>query len=153
MTKFDLLLQDPFAYLEDEHKKVSALFEKLADTTERAEVTREEEFNRLNTMLSLHAEVEEKILYPALEDFKITHEITLEAFEEHHVIKLLLKELAAMSKGSEEWKAKLTVLQENVDHHVKEEENDMFKKARKALDEEQTMVLGEEMATYLQKHE
>ncbi len=142
---------DPFAHLEAEHRQVEGYFANLSDTTERAEVTRKEEFDKLNEALSLHAEMEEKILYPALEELKTTHEIALEAFEEHHVAKMLLKELAAMPKDTEEWKAKLTVLEENIKHHVKEEEGDMFIKGRKALKEEQQQAMAEAMTDFLEK--
>jgi hypothetical protein len=129
MNAFDILKED--------HKKVSAIFEKLEPTTERAVKTREELFARLKTELDIHTRVEEKALYPVLEQIEKTHDITLEAIEEHRVVKHLLGELDNMAKDSEQWMAKLTVLKENVEHHVEEEESDMFKKAQSALSKEQ----------------
>ena len=137
MNAFELLKQD--------HKKVSGIFEKLEPTTERAEKTREELFTQLKQELDVHAAIEEQIFYPAIKDADATHEITLEAFEEHAVIKQLLSELEADPKDTEEWKAKLTVLKENVEHHVEEEETEMFPKARKVLSEEQVEQLGTRM--------
>jgi iron-sulfur cluster repair protein YtfE (RIC family) len=137
MNAFELLKQD--------HKKVSGIFEKLEPTTERAEKTREELFTQLKQELDVHAAIEEQIFYPAIKDADATHEITLEAFEEHAVIKQLLAELEADPKDTEEWKAKLTVLKENVEHHVEEEETEMFPKARKVLSEEQVEQLGTRM--------
>ncbi|MGB9179336.1 MAG: hemerythrin domain-containing protein [Pyrinomonadaceae bacterium] len=131
--------------LKEDHKKVSGIFEKLDETTERGVKTREELFTQLKTNLDIHAEIEEQIFYPAIKDADQTHEITLEAFEEHHVIKMLLQELDSMPKDSEEWAAKLTVLKENVEHHVEEEEGDMFPKAKKVLSEEQIEQLGSRM--------
>lgn len=137
MNAYDLLKED--------HKKVAGIFEKLEPTTERALKTREELFNKLHEELEVHAAVEEQILYPVLKEAAETRDITFEAFEEHHVIKELLKELSTSPKDSEEWTAKLTVLKENVEHHVEEEEHEMFKKARKVLTNEQAEELGARM--------
>jgi len=134
MNAYDLLKED--------HKKVAAIFEKLEPTTERALITREELFNKLNAELEVHAAVEEQIFYPVLKEAAETRDITFEAFEEHGVIKELLKELSATPKDTEVWTAKLTVLKENVEHHVGEEEGEMFKKARKVLSEKQADELG-----------
>lgn len=136
---------DAFELLKTDHKKVSGIFEKLEPTTERAIKTREELFTQLKQELDVHAEIEETIFYPAIKDADETHEITLEAYEEHAVIKRLLKELAAEPKDTEEWAAKLTVLKENVEHHVEEEEDEMFPKAKKVLGDERSEQLGTEM--------
>lgn len=133
---------DAFELLKQDHKKVSGIFEKLDATTERGVKTREELFTQLKTELDIHAQIEEQILYPVLKEVKETHEITLEAFEEHAVVKQLLAELDALSKDDETWGAKLTVLKENVEHHVEEEEGEMFKDARKVLGKEQIDELG-----------
>lgn len=137
MNAYDLLKED--------HKKVAGIFEKLEPTTERALKTREELFTKLHDELEVHAAVEEQIFYPVLKEAAETRDITFEAFEEHHVIKALLKELSTSPKDSEEWTAKLTVLKENVEHHVEEEEGEMFKKARKILTNEQAEELGARM--------
>ena len=128
---------DIFELLKQDHEKVAGIFEQLEPTTERAEKTREELFARLKAELDLHAYLEETILYPALKEVEETRDITFEAVEEHRVVKLFLKELDEMPKTSEQWTAKMTVLKENVEHHVEEEEGDMFKKARAALSREQ----------------
>ena len=125
---------DAFDLLKADHEKVADLFAKLEETTERAEKTREELFGRLKDELDAHAHAEETLLYPVLEAAEATREITLEAVEEHALVKQLLAELDAMGKGSEEWTAKLTVLQEQVEHHVEEEEGEMFPDAKKVLD-------------------
>ncbi len=137
MNAFELLKQD--------HKKVSGIFEKLDPTTERAIKTREELFTQLKQELDVHAEVEEQIFYPAIKEAEETREITFEAIEEHNVVKQLLSELDAEPKDTEEWTAKLTVLKENVEHHVEEEETEMFPKAKKVLSDEQVEQLGTQM--------
>ena len=134
-----------FTLLKADHKKVAGIFEKLEPTTERGVKTREDLFAQLKTELDVHARIEETILYPALKDADETHDITLEAYEEHAVVKRLLAELDEMSKDEEEWGAKLKVLQENVEHHVEEEEGEMFPKARKVLSDEEVEALGERL--------
>jgi iron-sulfur cluster repair protein YtfE (RIC family) len=129
MNAFDILKED--------HKKVSSLFEKLEPTTERAVKTREELFAKLKTELDVHSQIEETILYPVLKEIEKTRDITLEGIEEHRIVKLLLMELEQMPKDTEQWTAKLTVLKENVEHHVEEEEGEMFKQARSALSKEE----------------
>ncbi|HEV2827216.1 MAG TPA: hemerythrin domain-containing protein [Pyrinomonadaceae bacterium] len=131
-----------FALLKADHKKVAGILEKLDSTTERGVKTREELFAQLKSELDVHARIEETIFYPALEEAKETRDITLEAFEEHRLVKQLLAELEEMSKDQEEWTAKFTVLKENVEHHVEDEEGEMFPKARKVLSEQQAEELG-----------
>ena len=134
-----------FQLLKEDHKKVAGIFEKLEPTTERGVKTREELFTQLKTELDIHAYVEETIFYPALKEADETHDIILEGYEEHKVVKTLLGELDELAKDQEEWGAKLKVLQENVEHHVEEEEGEMFKSARKVLSEEQAKELGARM--------
>lgn len=143
-----------FQLLKEDHKTVSGIFQQLEPTTERAEKTRTELFAKLKEELDIHARIEETIFYPAIKQAAETREIVLEGFEEHHVVKMLLGELDAMPVDTEEWAAKLKVLQENVEHHVEEEEGEMFQKARQVLDEEQINELGarmEELKTQLKQ--
>jgi len=131
--------------LKADHEKVSEIFEKLEDTTESDEKTRTELFTKLKQELDLHAHVEETIFYPVLKKAEETRDITMEGIQEHHVVKVLLGELNSMKAGSEVWTAKLKVLQENVEHHVEEEEDDMFKSARQVLSKERLEELGAQM--------
>jgi hemerythrin-like domain-containing protein len=135
----------PFAILMEDHREVAKLFRQIEDTTERAEKTREELFAEIKTALDLHAQIEESILYPALEKVDKTHDLTLESVEEHAVVKQLLSELESEDQTTEEWTAKLTVLIENVEHHVEEEESDLFPKAEQALTEDELAALEQEL--------
>jgi iron-sulfur cluster repair protein YtfE (RIC family) len=126
-----------FDILKEDHKRVSDLFEKIEPTTERAVKTREELFTRLKMELDVHAHIEETILYPVLKEIEKTRDITLEGIEEHRLVKQLLIELEQLPKDTEQWTAKFTVLKENVEHHVEEEEGEMFKQARSALSKEE----------------
>ncbi len=134
-----------FELLKHDHKTVAAIFEKLEPTTERAVKTRHELFAQLKEELEIHAHIEETIFYPVLKKEAATRDITLEGVEEHHVVKILLKELTDLSVETEQWTAKLKVLQENVEHHVEEEEQEMFKSAREVLSKEQADELGARM--------
>lgn len=141
-SKGDSYEMNAFTLLKQDHRTVADLLEKIDKTTERALKTREELFTRLKTELDIHAKIEETIFYPAIESEEETREITLEAFEEHRLVKQLLAELESMPKDAEEWTAKFTVLKENVEHHVEEEEGEMFPKAKKVLAKEDQETLG-----------
>jgi hemerythrin-like domain-containing protein len=134
-----------FQLLKEDHQKVDGIFKQLEPTTENAVKTRQELFARLKQELDIHTQIEEKVFYPSIKQAAETREITLEGFEEHHVVKMLLGELEGMDVSDERWAAKLKVLKENVEHHVEEEEQEMFQKARGVLDEEQITQLGERM--------
>ena len=140
-----------FTLLKADHKKVAGILEKLDSTTERGVKTREELFTQLKTELDVHTRIEETIFYPALEQADETRDITLEAFEEHRLVKQLLGELESMDKSEEEWTAKFTVLKENIEHHVEDEEGKMFPKARKVLGEEGADTLGTRMEAAKEK--
>lgn len=133
---------NPFTLLKADHKKAAAIMEKIDATTERGVKTREELFAQLKTELEIHTRIEEKILYPTLKEVDKTRDITFEAFEEHRLVKQLLAELDKLGKNEETWTAKFAVLKESVEHHVEEEETDMFPKATKALSEEEVEALG-----------
>lgn len=102
-------------------------------------------FNRIKSELELHTHVEETIFYPALEKPEETHDLTLEAYEEHNVVKTLLAELSGAKSANDEWQAKAKVLRENVEHHVDEEENELFDKADEVLSAEEIEALGARM--------
>ena len=134
---------DAFNLLKQDHRKVAELFEQLESSRGQAKLR---VFEQIKMELDLHAHIEETVFYPALEEPKQTHEIVLEAYEEHDVVKKLLRELSRAKTANEEWEAKAKVLQENVEHHVEEEENELFKKASAALSREEIDELGEQLA-------
>ena len=136
---------DAFELLKKDHEKVSGIFEKLEPTTERGVKTREELFAQLKQELEIHTQIEEQFFYLALKQAQETRDITLEAYEEHAVVKELLAELDKLAKDDETWGAKLTVLKENVEHHVEEEEGEMFTGAQDVLSSEQIEELGARM--------
>ena len=137
---------DALSLLKDDHDKVKKMLNELDETTERAVKTREEVFTKLKRELEIHETIEEEILYPALKKHAEAKDIVLEAFEEHDVVNMILGQLVETPYDDETWGAKLTVMKENLEHHIEEEEDDMFKKARDIFDRDVLVELGEEMA-------
>ena len=93
----------------------------------------------------MHEAMEEEVLYPALKAHPKAKELTLEAYEEHHVVDLVMEELEATPVTDEQWGAKFTVAKENIEHHIEEEEGDMFKQARDVFDDDELEDLGRRM--------
>jgi hemerythrin-like domain-containing protein len=140
---------DAFEMLKNDHAKVSSLFEQIEATTDTT--TRQGLFTQVKQELDVHTHIEETILYPALKQPAETREITEEAYEEHQEVKDLLAELAATPADSEEWSDMIVELKENVEHHVEEEESEMFPKARTVLSAEQIADIGARMAAEKQQ--
>lgn len=139
---------DAFQLLKADHKNVADLFDQLESARGQAKLR---VFEQIKTELELHTHIEEKVFYPALEEPEETHDLTLEAYEEHAVVKQLLKELSKARTANDEWEAQAKVLRENVEHHVEEEENELFPKAEAALGEEEIDELGERLAAEKQR--
>jgi hypothetical protein len=136
---------DALKLLEEDHVKVKKMLSELDDTTERAEKTREEGFARIQQELEVHEAIEEEIFYPALKDHPKTKELALEGYEEHHVVDTVMAEMRELPVTDETWTAKFSVMKENLEHHIEEEEDEMFKQARQVFDESELKELGERM--------
>ncbi|MBV8726625.1 MAG: hemerythrin domain-containing protein [Candidatus Eremiobacteraeota bacterium] len=140
---------DALTLLKNDHTKVKGLFEEVEALGERATTSRERLFEQIDGELSLHAEVEEKIFYPAFkrraEDSEEREEVA-EAYEEHALVKSLIGELEDLDPSDEQYKAKLNVLIELVKHHADEEEKTMFKMAREMFEKSELEQLGEKIA-------
>jgi iron-sulfur cluster repair protein YtfE (RIC family) len=139
-----------FELLKADHQKVADLFDQLEKASGKRQL---DILSRIKTELELHTHVEETIFYPAIEKPRETHDLTLEAYEEHDVVKRLLKELSGAKTASDEWKAKTKVLRENVEHHVEEEENELFDKSKDVLSNEEIEALGAQMEAEKAKKE
>ena len=138
---------DAMKLLEEDHRKVKKLLEEGDGTTERATKRRTELLEELLTELRIHETIEEEIFYPALEEHAKTKEIALEGYEEHHAVDNIAAELVALDPSDETWGAKFTVMKENIDHHIEEEEGEMFPKARQALDDDELPEIADMMET------
>lgn len=126
MSDTKIRVQKATAQLREEHREVKQMFsayEKTELDSEKAEL-----FEEVKTALTLHAQIEEEIFYPALlgiEDEEC-QDLLKEAQEEHKIVKTLLEELSGMEPSAEQFDAKVKVLGENVEHHANEEEKEMF---------------------------
>jgi hypothetical protein len=136
---------DALSLLKEDHDKVKKMMDELDSTTERGVKTREELFTKVRQELEVHETIEEQIFYPALKNHPKTREITLEAYEEHHVVDTVMAEIQDLAYDDETWGAKFTVMKENVEHHIEEEEGEMFKQAKQVFDKDELTRLGEQM--------
>ena len=143
------MAHDAVALIKADHGKVEQLFREFEEAGDRADKTRQDLVDEIIKELEVHATIEEEIYYPAVEAKarKDGRELVAEAVEEHHVVKVLLGELGSMSSEDEGFDAKVTVLMENVRHHVEEEEEELLPRSEEALGSEELARLGEEMAT------
>jgi hypothetical protein len=136
---------DPIVLLETDHRRFEALFAQGGKTSERAGKTRARLLETLAAELNVHELLEEKILYPALESHPEARDKVLEGYQEHHVADVVVKELRELATSDETWGAKFKVLKENIEHHIKEEEREMFRTARAVLSREELDDLGARM--------
>jgi iron-sulfur cluster repair protein YtfE (RIC family) len=139
-TILDLIKQD--------HDKTKAEFKKLLNSDKKEVAARQKLFTQLTEELQVHLEGEERFFYPPLEQHEEARDKVLEAFEEHQVAKTLLGTFKGLAVDDERWMAKLSVLHEIVEHHLKEEEHDVFKLAKKAFNKQQM----EEIALQFLQH-
>ena len=136
---------DAITMLKNDHDKVKALLEQLGRTTERGVKTRQDLFTTIKAELTVHEIIEEEIFYPALKEHPRAKEIVLEAYEEHNVVDTIMGEMEQTPLDDETWGAKAKVMTENIEHHIEEEEGEMFKQARQVFDKDELQELGARM--------
>jgi hemerythrin superfamily protein len=137
---------DAITLLKYDHKTVEQLFKRFEKAGDRAHVEKRRIVDRIIEELSKHAAVEEQIFYPvARATVPDTEDTALESIEEHHIVKWVLSELDGMDPEDERFDAKVTVLIENVRHHVEEEEGELFPKVRAELGRNALADLGESL--------
>jgi hemerythrin superfamily protein len=132
---------DAIQLLKNDHKRVEKIFSDLENKTD----DRRALFPELDRELTVHAEIEEKIFYPAAKQAEPTRDLVLESLEEHKQIKMVLADLEQTDMRTAEWGADLKVLKEDVMHHVGEEEDDLFPKIQTILSKQQLDELGTRM--------
>ena len=130
--------------LKKQHREVRGLFKKIENTENARE--RRRFMNEIAANLEAHTAIEEEMFYPAVRGLETqkAEEMVLEAYEEHHVVNLVLAELPKVNPEDERFEAKMTVLSELIEHHVEEEEKEMFKLAQK-LGREELASLAQQM--------
>jgi hemerythrin superfamily protein len=137
---------DAIVLLKDDHKTVEKLFKQFENAGDGAHVTKQKIVGQIIEELTIHAFIEETIFYPAARAaVPETTSHVLESVEEHHVVVWMLSELSKMDPADERYDAKVTVLIENVRHHVEEEEQEWFPQVRKGMGRKELTGLGEQM--------
>jgi hemerythrin-like domain-containing protein len=137
---------DAIVALKNDHRTVEQLFKRFEKAGDGAHRTKRAIVDRITEELSVHASIEETVFYPAVRrEVSDADSDVLEALEEHHVAKWLLSELEDLDPANERFDAKVTVLIENVRHHVKEEEEELFPTVREELGRSRLRELGAEL--------
>jgi len=136
---------DAIVMLKDEHKQVEKLFKAL----EKDDLS---VVPKICEALTLHAAVEESVFYPAVnKEAEDEQDEIAEAYEEHHLVKILIAELQDLDPADIAYKAKATVLMELVRHHVEEEEDEMFPEVRSQLGRKRLQEIGSDMEAFEKK--
>jgi hemerythrin-like domain-containing protein len=140
---------DAIKMLKDDHRKVKDLIREYADAGDDAFKVKQQIADQVFAELEVHTMLEEEIFYPAVtaktDDEGKSH--VAEGMEEHHIVKTLIAELKTLTPEDEAFAAKFKVLSENVEHHIKEEEDELLPDAKNKLGHDGIEVLGEQMAS------
>ena len=139
---------DALLLLTGDHNRVRGLFKLFKAAHEAKDDKRGQQLaEKIIRELTVHTEIEEQVFYPAIQDAgeQKLHELVVEGYEEHAVVKELITEVQSLDPSDEHWHAKMTVIIENVEHHAEEEEKDMWTKVRKALDSTKLEALAEQL--------
>lgn len=138
---------DAIAVLKADHQAVKELFAKYEELGDRADKTKGQTAQKICQELTVHAAIEEEIFYPRVRRAGGEEkDEVLEGVEEHALIKQLISEIEALTPDVETFDAKMKVLKENVEHHVEEEETEMFPHARTSIPEAELTELGERLS-------
>jgi hemerythrin superfamily protein len=138
---------DAIVLLKADHKEIRRLFREFEAAGENATATKGRLAKKILEELTVHTYIENEVMYPEVR--KLLPDLeddVLESYEEHHVADVLCMELATMGPDDERFEAKMTVLMENVKHHMEEEEEDWFPKVREGLGRNQLREIGARMA-------
>jgi hemerythrin superfamily protein len=147
--------QDAIALLKTDHATVKQLFEQEEKLNKRDSEKQAGTFSQIKDALEVHATIEEEIFYPAVKKARSEHvkNEVREGYEEHKQIKTLLAEIASITPADKTYDMKMKVLKEDVEHHVKDEEGEMFPDAKKFLGESRLVELGTELQARKQQLE
>jgi uncharacterized protein (DUF488 family) len=136
---------DGLKLLEKDHELFRQILAEGEETTERGVKTRTELFARMKREIAIHEQMEEQVLYPALREVAKSRDLALEGYEEHHVVDEIFAELEQTPPSDETWAAKFKVAKENLEHHMDEEENEMWKVARREFTDDELEAMGKRM--------
>jgi len=134
---------DALELLKQDHQAVKSLFNQIDDAEDVKQ--RKKLFDQIDTELNIHAHIEETVFYPEMQKIDELKEMVEEALAEHQEVKTLLEEMEGLDPENEQFSASLEELMENVEHHVAEEEDEMFPKVREQCDQATLDRLGDQL--------
>jgi hemerythrin superfamily protein len=137
--------RDAISILKQDHRDIERLFKEFERAGEKEQRKKKKLVKQMVEQLSMHAQIEEQLFYPQLQETAKENELALEAMEEHDLLKVLLDQLQTMTPEEERFQAKVTVLIRSVRDHVEEEEAELFPKMREAMTAIQLRDLGTRM--------
>lgn len=144
-------MNNPIKIIKDDHRMVESLFSKYEKLGDDASKNKKSLAHDITTTIALHIEMEEKLFYPKLKEKfnKKDNQLVEEAYVEHEVANRLIADIESMDSVPEQFDAKVKVLKEIIDHHVKEEEDELLPKAKKELSKEEQKTLAEQMEAFI----
>jgi hemerythrin-like domain-containing protein len=131
--------------LKKDHATVKKILASIEKTTDRTAAKRESLLLKAKQELLVHEFVEETLVYPILKEHEASHDLALEAYEEHYFANMILEVIENTASDDETWLAKFSVFKENIQHHIKEEETKLFKLLKKILDKKALEALALEI--------
>jgi hemerythrin superfamily protein len=141
-----LMSNDAIVMLKNDHRQIKRLFREFERAGDNAVKAKGAIVDRMLQALTVHTYIENEGMYPAVRQMlPDLEDDILESYEEHHVADVLCVELAAMAPDNERFDAKVTVLIENVEHHIEEEEDEWFPKVREGLGRKRLQQIGADM--------
>lgn len=141
---------DIFTVIKNEHEQLRSILSNMSKTTPRSTAARSKLVAQCKETLVLHNDAEEQVFYARLMETD-AREMVLEALEEHHVEEVLLEELVELDVSDERWTAKVKVMKEICEHHIEEEEDEIFEQAQKVLDDDEPERMAKEFEA--EKHD
>ncbi len=134
---------DAISFLESQHREVEQLFEQIESLGDGSGREKRMIFSEIANKLENHAKLEEKFFYPEGEE--VDEETTFKSYEEHDLVRALIRKIRNTSSSDESFKAKVTILKEVVEHHVEEDEGEYFPECKRAFGEERLEELGQKL--------
>jgi hemerythrin-like domain-containing protein len=137
---------DAIVFLKEEHQQIRKAFRAFEKAGDNATAAKGRAVDKIIELLTVHTYLENEVMYPRVRELlPEVEDDVLESYEEHHVADVLVVELSMLKPDAERFDAKTTVLIENVEHHMEEEEDEWFPKVRKGLGRKVLQELGAEM--------
>ena len=136
---------DAISLLKQDHQKVKGMVKEVEETGRRSTKQREELFQTIVDELTVHERIEEEIFYPSVQKHEMAKDLVLESYVEHGVVDDLLDEISTIEPSDEKWMPAFKVFTENLEHHIQEEENELFPNVESIFSKDQLTKMGEQM--------